>query len=74
MDNAEIHLADIREYATRLRKLAEIYEQLEDMAKRPGSNLPALLAKAGALVCEGIEERGTLLDILCSSYSAERSK
>ena len=70
MDMVDIHLSDIRDYAKRLRKVADLYEQLEELARRPESNLPPLLAKAGALVCEGIAERGALLVVLCDAHKS----
>lgn len=61
-DNSK-HLANIREHAISLRKIANMYEELELIALKPGSNLPPILDAMGVVLCENLRASGNLIDL-----------
>ena len=60
----QINLHFVRSYAAQLRRVADMYEQLEQVAKRPGSQLAPVLAVAGRMATSGLSQAGELLLVM----------
>lgn len=60
-DQIRLNLHYVRTYAAQLRRVAEMYEQMEQMARKPGSQLAPVLAVAGRMATSGLSQAGELL-------------
>lgn len=60
----QINLHFVRVYAAQLRRVADMYEQLEQMAKKPGSQLAPVLAVAGRMATSGLAKAADLLRVM----------
>lgn len=60
-EQIRINLEFVREYAANLRRVADLYEQLEKMAQEPDSQLAPILAIVGRMATGGLSQAGELI-------------
>jgi hypothetical protein len=66
-----IQLRHVRTYAARLRKISDMYSELERMAQLPDSHLAPVLAVAGRIALSGLSEAGELLGAMYPTQGTE---